>query len=67
MNKKQGEAMKYACERCNQLQSNLDSMFTVCIYISKYVDELEEQRRILKVQLSNYIGKDLNLKLKKEK
>ncbi|KKM03286.1 hypothetical protein LCGC14_1775990 [marine sediment metagenome] len=59
--------MKYACERCNQLQSNLDSMFTVCIGISKYVDELEEQRRILKAQLSNYIGKDLNLKLKKEK
>ncbi|KKL74441.1 hypothetical protein LCGC14_2064830 [marine sediment metagenome] len=59
--------MKYACEKCNQIQSNLDSMFTICIGISKYVDELEEQRRTLKAQLSNYIGKDLNLKLKKEK
>ena len=59
--------MEIPCERCNQLQSNLDSMFTICIGISKYVDELEEQRRTLKAQLSNYIGKDLNLKLKKEK
>ncbi len=44
--------MKYKCERCNELQSNLDNMFVICVGIAKYVDELEEQRKVLKIQLA---------------
>ncbi|KKL04985.1 hypothetical protein LCGC14_2610610 [marine sediment metagenome] len=59
--------MKYNCDRCNELQNNLDNLFTICIGIAKYVDELEEQRSTLKAQLSTYIGKDLPLKPKGRK
>lgn len=57
--------MKYKCERCNELQANLDNMFTICTGIAKYVDELEEQRKNLKIQLA--IEVEAKVKLVNEK
>lgn len=44
--------MKYKCERCNELQANLDNMFTIAIGTAKYIEELEGQRTVFKRQFA---------------